>query len=365
MDLPYSILISPLDWGLGHAVRDIPIIKELIQHNYRVIIATDNEPLFLLKKEFPNIEYIKFPGLKIKYSKRDNTFIKILFQIPKIIYFAMKEHFLLQKLIKQMKIDMVISDNRYGLFSRKIKSVFITHQINIKLPKYIKFLELFVYKVNLLLINQFDMCLIPDYENFPNLSGDLSHRYKVPGNTVFVGPLTSFLYLKPKNNNSSTIKYDVMFILSGPEPQRSIFENKILSELENINKRVLIVRGKPKNSDNIFSEKAEILNHLSRNDMKDKILLSEIIICRSGYTSVMDLLVLKKKIVFVPTPGQTEQEYLAEYLSENRLAVYLSQSEFKFEKAITKINNFNSKFINFDECKSKSFTDVIGRITGE
>ena len=227
-----KVLICPLNWGLGHASRIIPIINELIQHKFNILIGADGYALELLKQEFPALNFIKFPSFKITYGKRKSLVFKIILQIPKIIFGILKEHLELKRIISQYSIDLVISDNRYGLWNKKITSIFITHQIGIKLPGSLRFLEPGIYKLNKQVISRYNQCWIPDYEDSRyNLTGDLTHKYKLPDNTKFIGPLSRFAKYSEIKPNIKNYKYDLIVILSGPEPQRTIFEEYITNSI--------------------------------------------------------------------------------------------------------------------------------------
>ncbi len=327
-----NILFSPLDWGLGHAVRDVPIIRYYTEKKHSIFIAASEPSLTLLKKEFPDATFIKINAYNIQYSKYLPAILKITVQIPKIIIAAIREHFLLNKIIEKHKIDIVFSDNRYGMYSKKTKSIFITHQISIKLPKLLSFAEKIIYIIHKKAISKFDKCLIPDYEGENNLSGNLSHKYPKPKNAIFIEPLSDFKIQQKKEN----FKYDIMAIISGPEPQRSIFEKKILEEFTKLNLKSLVITGKPHIENFSEYENITIINHLPRAEMLNAILNSETIISRAGYTSIMDFYRLRKKAILIPTPGQTEQEYLAEYLYEKNFFLMQSQNKLDLEKIYKK-----------------------------
>ena len=186
------ILVAPLDWGLGHATRCIPIIRELLEHNTEVIIAADGRPYELLKKEFPALTSVRLPGFVIVYPEGDRIAAKIVSQIPKIIIAIFREHRALSNIIRDLKIDAVISDNRFGLFSKKIPCIYITHQIGIMMPKRLQWASRLMYYLNKALIQKYTACWIPDYAEKENLSGRLSHFYPLPKNATFIGPLTRF-----------------------------------------------------------------------------------------------------------------------------------------------------------------------------
>lgn len=327
------ILLCPLDWGLGHATRCIPIIRLLLQKNAEIIIAADGRPMELLKQEFPNLEFVRLKGYNINYPTQGSMVWKMFLSIPKILKGIREEHNALQKIIQEKKIDIVISDNRFGLWNKQIKSVFITHQLMIKAP----FGEKLLHLINLYYIKKYDHCWVPDVEKENNLSGDLSHKYKLPANAKFIGPLSRFeRNSTPKEN----YQYDVMAIISGPEPQRSIFE-KIISEQAIKSKlKVLIVLGTPEKTKTEERGAVKIVSHLHTYEMQQAIGNTAIVIARSGYSTIMDLAVLGKKAIFVTTPGQTEQEYLAEDLMQKKIAYYQKQSEFNLLNALKEAKHY-------------------------
>lgn len=324
-----KVLISPLDWGLGHATRCIPIIKDLKSKGVEVIIAADGKPLQLLKQEFPELQFEVLPGYDVTYQNKGSFFFKVLSKVPNIIKMIRKEHELLEKLINKHKIDAVISDNRYGLWTKKVPCVFITHQVKILSP----ILEDLVFFLNLQFINRFDFCWIPDKSSERNLSGKLSHLESMPVNARFIGPLTRFngKFIQDK-------KYDVMAIVSGPEPQRTIFEEKLMTQLKQLNKKSLLVLGKPGDSNNVQTiNNLSVVSHLNSVEMEKAVAASEVIVCRGGYSTIMDLAAYGKKAIFIPTPGQTEQEYLAKRFAGKGWCVYQKQSEMDLDAAIARI----------------------------
>ena len=328
------ILIAPLDWGLGHASRCIPIIRLLLKKELDVIIAADGRPLELLKAEFPDLEFISFQGYSINYPEKGSMIWKMITSLPKIFTGIYNEHKALKRIIIDRKIDIVISDNRFGLWNKGIKTVFITHQLMIKSP----FGEGLLHKINLFFINKYNDCWIPDEEGTTNLSGDLSHKYSLPKKAYFVGTLSRFT---KGNEENSKVNYEIMAIISGPEPQRTIFETLITEQLLKTNLRAIIVCGKT--DDKIKKDtkgNLEIVNHLRADEMQVTILQSKIIIARSGYSTVMDLATLGKKAVFVPTPGQTEQEYLAGILMQKKISYFQKQSELNLKEAIIKSKEY-------------------------
>ncbi|WP_445710413.1 glycosyltransferase [Flavobacterium sp.] len=318
------ILITPLNWGLGHATRCIPIIKALERNNLEPVIASDGVALSLLKKEFPHLIAIELPSYKIKYSEKGKNFkLKLFSQIPTIISAIKSERKATKEIIDAYQIKGLISDNRLGVFSKKIPSVFITHQLNVLTGN----TTWFTTQLHQYYIKKYTECWIPDMENKPNLSGKLGHLEDPFKTLKYIGPL-SRLHKKVVEN-----KYDLLIVLSGPEPQRTLLENKLIHELENYPKNVLFVKGIIDSKQKITIEKnITYYNFMKSDELEIAFNESSQILCRSGYTTIMDLAHLGKKAFFIPTPGQYEQIYLAKKFKKEGIAPYCNQEDFKVEK---------------------------------
>jgi len=335
------ILLAPLDWGIGHATRLIPIINTLLSKDCKVIIAADGHTESLLKQEFPQIEFIFLKGYKVNYSKQKKYLpLKIFFQIPNILLSICKEHFWLKKVVKKYLINAVISDNRFGLCHTQIPCVYITHQLLIKTNNHNS--ERFLQRIHNFFIKKYTQCWVPDFGGVNNIAGQLSHPAdNLPLNVKYIGGLSRF-----NKMISLQQKYDLLIILSGPEPQRTIFESLLLDQLMQFEGKVLFVRGLPMYDNNInitLKNKHNILikNHLTAVELNKAIEQSALIISRSGYTTIMDLIKLQKKAILVPTPGQTEQEYLACHLMNQNLFYQIVQGKFILDKAIQAAAVFN------------------------
>lgn len=341
-------LLAPLDWGIGHATRLIPIISALLSKDCKIIIAADGHAGSLLKQEFPQIEFVFLKGYKVSYSKHKKYLpIKIFFQIPHILFSIYKEHLWLKKVVKKYLINAVISDNRFGLYHAQIPCVYITHQLLIKTNNQNS--ERFLQRIHNFFIKKYTQCWVPDFGGINNIAGQLSHPVNnLPLNVKYIGGLSRFNKII-----SFQQKYDLLIILSGPEPQRTMFESLLLDQLVQFEGEVLFVRGLPKQDNEInftLKNKQNILikNHLAAIELNKAIEQSALIISRSGYTTIMDLLKLQKKAILVPTPGQTEQEYLACHLMNQKIFYKIEQDKFILDKAILAANGFNYTTTTFN-----------------
>jgi UDP-N-acetylglucosamine:LPS N-acetylglucosamine transferase len=329
---PKTILFSPLDWGLGHATRCIPLIKEAINAGHRVIIAADNGPYALLKSEFPSLEFIRLEGYEIKYPPNGNMIFSMAVQLPRLVRKIILEFFKIKKIVSNHKIDWVISDNRYGLFGHQAKAIFITHQIHIKTGIF----EFFFNSINRWFIERYDECWIPDKESQQNLGGELSHPTLLPRNTLYIGPISRFESRKALREN-----IELLILLSGPEPQRTLFENLIIQQLQHFSESVVMVRGLPLEANKlVLNGNLKVYNHLPDSELNQLLIQSRIVLSRSGYSTIMDLMALKKKAVFIPTPGQTEQEYLATRFKKMNIAPFQKQSEFNLKELLMEAKSY-------------------------
>jgi len=339
-----NILVCPLDWGIGHATRCVPVIRELLCQNANVIIAADGKPLAFLKVEFPGIQFISFPGYKFSYPNRGSMTLKMLVQAPQILKGISQERKLLDQIISNYNINGVISDNRFGLSTKKVPCVFITHQLRIKVPRLLAILKPLLHWINTNYISKYDECWVPDFPDEPNLSGELSHLKNLPPKIYFIGPLSRFTYLTAIENEWVIKENSVnnfLVILSGPEPQRTILEYNILNQLKSNKYSAIVVKGKPElNQDVIIDGRIKVYPHLNSESLRKAILESSVVLSRPGYSTLMDLAVFGKKAIFIPTPGQTEQEYLAKYCLGKKWFYSMNQNQFDLSKALKNTENF-------------------------
>jgi len=349
------ILLTPLDWGLGHATRCIPIVRELLRRECTVFIAGSGDSLLLLKNEFPQLRFFTLPAYQPVYPSGRNMVWKMILQVPKFMEVIKNEHLQIESIIDQNKIDLIISDNRYGCWSARIRSVFITHQLNILMPKGFRWLERPVRLLNERLIKKFSHCWIPDYaDEKMSLSGKLSRYNKSSSYQVtHIGPLSRF-----KKPVEQPCLYDIVCILSGPEPQRTLFENKIINQLRTSGLRYFLVQGVySKEQGNVPNESA----FLNSEALQNVISQSSVVIARSGYSTLMDLAALGKKGIVVPTPGQTEQEYLALRWNKKGVLWSMTQESFNLTIALRESNRYTG-FTNGCNLNTELLTQQIERV---
>ncbi|WP_143308764.1 glycosyltransferase [Chitinophaga vietnamensis] len=354
-----KILVVPLDWGLGHATRDIPLIHEMLNAGCEVFIAAEGKHAALLQQEFPQITILPLPGYRIQYAQKGKFFgMKIIQQIPKIYRTVKYEQRWLRKTVDQYKIDAVISDNRFGLYHKRIPTVFITHQLLIKTP-FGGWIERTLQKINYRFIRRYTACWIPDYADNNNLSGELAHPATLPPHTTYIGCLSRF---EPKADVAK--KYDLLVLISGPEPQRSNLEKMVLDQIKSLPLTALIVSGKPGTPLNEqVAPGVTQVNHLNATQLNEAMLASDMVLSRSGYTTLMDLVKLNKKAILIPTPGQSEQVYLGEYLMEKGYFYSLSQEAFNLKAALDAAASFPFRSFQHDQDMNQ-YKEVVRKFVG-
>jgi uncharacterized protein (TIGR00661 family) len=324
-----NILISPLDWGLGHATRVAPLIKSLAENN-KIIIGVTTSNAFFFNEYFPELQRVELPSYSVVYSKNFPAWLSVILQTPKLRRIIKEENKKLKEIIVDYKINFVISDNRFGLYNKNVECIFITHQVKIVSP----FFSSFATKINRKCIHHFNEVWIPDYEEKNlRLSGKLSDSEELRIPVKYIGP-QSFLNLTavPETKNE---KVDYLILLSGPEPQRSVIEKMLIETLRESTRKIVMVRGSEipiKENSGAIS----IIDKIFGQELANLIVNSENVICRSGYSTLMDMHSLKKnQLILIPTPGQPEQEYLGNYWKEKFGAIKISQNNIKEE--ITKL----------------------------
>ena len=328
---PKQILIAPLDWGLGHTARCVSLIRHIKALGHHPIVAGNAAQQTFIKETFGTIDFIHLDGYNITYSKW-NRFGQagIISQLPRVHKMITYEREWLQQLSLRLHIDGVISDNRYGLFHPNIPSVIMTHQL-MALSGIGNVIDREVQKVHYKYLERFNSIWVVDAPGFPNLAGKLSHTHILPRNTNYIGLLSRFEGTKKEYVTGQSL----LVLLSGPEPQRSILSGILWQQVLRHNGTVTFIEGS-NNAVTPVNIPRHITYHKLITDEKLAPLLHQagIVVCRSGYSTIMDLVALSKKAILIPTPGQTEQEYLALHLHSQGIFFTKKQSGFNLDNAL-------------------------------
>lgn len=340
MNSKKNILVCPLDWGLGHATRMVPVINEILRQGANVIIAADNSPLEFLKNYYPELLSVKLSGFQPVYPDNGSMALTMLRSFPEMRRSAKAARIKLKEIILKYKIDAVVSDNRYELSSDKIYSVFVTHQLRIKTFGIQKLADPIIRTIMYNYLRKYDEIWVPDNSE-RTLSGDLSEVSDFSDRIFFVGILSRF---SNHNLDIQQLESDLLILLSGPEPQRSILENKIIEQCRNSDLNVVVFKGKPDETEVKQSDNLLLIPHAQDDVLASYILSAKNIICRPGYSTLMDLYALKKDAIFVPTPGQTEQEYLANKLMNEGRAYFQNQLELNVNKALKESREYSANW---------------------
>jgi predicted glycosyltransferase len=337
-----SVFVAALDWGLGHATRCIPIIRELQNQNVRVVLGGSGASMMLLKDEFPRLPSYELPSYAITYPKSGSLAFSMLAQWPRIIQVIKKERLMTDEIIEEEKIQNIISDNRYGCYSKHVKSIFVCHQLNIQMPRGFSWLSRPINTVHKRMIKNFDQVWVPDQTDGFSFSGILSQS--ALGNVKRVGILSRFGEQQTKEQANDEANEEEGFVIvaliSGPEPQRSVLEEMVRHQLQTCGRKSLLVLGRPGTDKVEARGRMTEASHLSSEKLETVLRSAKVVLARPGYSTVMDLAALGKQAIFVPTPGQTEQEYLGQYLMSKGVAVVQAQAKFDLSAALAQLPNF-------------------------
>jgi hypothetical protein len=283
----------------------VPIIKDLQNKGNTIAIASDGEALILLRKEFPDFDFFELPEYGINY-KYQSMIINMAVQGPKILSAIKNEKKVAEQIANSWSADMLISDNRLGFRSKSTKNIYISHQLNIPHPN--KIISTIANRLHHHFINKYDECWIPDYEDKRSLTGKMT-KAQLKIAKYFIGVHSRLVKKDVKKD------IDLAIVLSGPEPQRTYLENTLLKKTGTLSdKKIVLIRGTEKSFTSFLPNHITIHNLLASSDLNDIINRSKKVICRAGYSSIMDLVSLGKGATLIPTPGQYEQEYLGKEL---------------------------------------------------
>lgn len=326
-------MYTVLNWGLGHATRSIPVIEALMDSGAEVILAGEGDSLKLLEDTFPQLQSEKVQGIQISYPVNESLAVAMMKQAPSILRAIRSEQRQFESLVEKYRPDAIISDNRYGAYSASIPSVLLCHQLRLKTPLQNSLAEEVLFRLYKPLLKPFNQIWVPDAEGDDNLTGDLSHYH-----SAITSLRPKFMGVISRMGNVQTAdipdRYDILVIVSGPEPQRSAFESSVKAQLKGRPESVLIVQGQPQLS--IHSQEGNITcySHLPASELKHHLLTAGTIISRSGHSTLMDLCAVQRSAICIPTPGQTEQEYLARIHSTKGNIFFQAQNQMNLEKAL-------------------------------
>lgn len=312
-----------LDWGLGHATRSIPIVHAYLQQGCQVLLGGAGRAGELLQLEFPQLQYVDLPAYRPSYPEDGNMVMAMANQSFHFMQVIKDERRLLDRLITEHKIDLVVSDNRFGLSSTRVPCYMVCHQIFLMMPGWMSWMEPLVNVMNRNYLDDYTAVWVPDHAGEPNLSGRLSRLYDLPKTFRFMGPVSRF-----KKSEVAPQTGHVLILLSGPEPQRSLLEAKLLKQCEGLPYQFTLVQGitEMQQSSQPLPNLQQV-SYLTANALQTALDEAEMVICRSGYTSLMDLVTVQRKALLIPTPGQTEQEYLAKHLASSGWFQCVEQDE--------------------------------------
>jgi len=343
MDHPakHRFLIAPLDWGLGHATRCIPIARALLAQGQEVVVAATGARARLLAEELPGVPIVPVVDYGISYAgSRIGLYLRFPWMLARVAQRASHECHQLQHMVRKHRIDCVISDNRFGFHTHRAYCVYVTHQLCIQFPAGFGWLEWVVWKLHRGVMAKFDEVWVPDYPGEDNLTGDLSRKRPLPPNCRFVGPLSRLAGTAPL---ASAPGPDLLVLLSGPEPQRSLLEARVLAGLERWHGSAVVVRGVPgEDGERVLRPGVTLLPHLNGDRLGALMRSAKAILCRGGYTTIMELVSLGRTAVLVPTPGQTEQEYLCGRLAKQGRFVVRQQTRLDLAEALSALAGLQS-----------------------
>lgn len=324
------VLVAPMDWGLGHATRCIPLIRTLLELDCTVFVAGSGPSLEILKEAFPALTaFFELPSYGPMYARSSALMWKLARQFPRLLKTVRQEQVITGEIVRRNSIDVVISDNRYGCYAGKTVNFFIGHQMNLPLPAGLRWLGPGINYFHRKYLEKFDGWWVPDWKGSDSLAGDLSQtdHYKA----IHLGPLSRFdkLPAVPK-------VFDVTFVLSGPEPQRTMLEERIITLAAGQSRKIGLVRGVRDRPMSRNGAGLIVFDLADSATVADMIAKSEVLVARPGYSTIMDLAHTGGRAVFVPTPGQAEQEYLARRLERKGIAGYVRQSSLDLDVIVEK-----------------------------
>ena len=333
-----KVLVAPLDWGLGHATRCVPVIREFLNQGAEVELAVVRSNAALLRGFFPNLRQRLAPSYNIVYPKHGYNMGLWLVKNGVHLRTVMNyEHRFAEEMVARYHYDVLVSDNRFGFYSRNAKSIYMTHQRRIAFPKMLSAFEPLGMLWHASVMKHFDEVWVPDLPETPGYAGSLSHVKACPVPVKYVGALSRFEGEDLKLNADE--RYRFVAVVSGVEPARTRFENALRKTLVKLPGRHAVILGRPSAGVQKTSEQnLDLFTHLPDNEFASVVKNAQWVISRGGYSTVMDMAVLGAKCVFVPTPGQYEQVILGRDLAREGFAATIDESKFSTETLLATIS---------------------------
>ena len=349
-----KVLVAPLDWGLGHATRCVPVVRELLNQGAEVELAVVRSNAALLRGFFPTLRQRLAPSYNIVYPKHGYNMglwlLKNGAHLNSVIQF---EHRYAEEMVKRFHYDVLLSDNRFGFYSRKAKSIYMTHQRRIAFPPVLSAFESLGMFWHASVMKHFDEVWVPDVPETPGYAGSLSHVKKSPVMLRYVGALSRFDEKVVAEQEIAEKPYRLVAVVSGVEPARSRFENLLRSIFERIPGHHAMILGKPALGVKSWVEKnVEYFSHLPDDRFASVVKNAQWVVSRGGYSTVMDMAVLGAKCIFVPTPGQYEQIVLSRDLSRAGYAATISESDLSLKTFLATISELGNVALPKPECNN-------------
>ena len=349
-----KVLVAVLNWGLGHATRCIPVIRSLQQENYQPIIASDGSALSYLRNELPELVSYELNPLHITYGPRS------AFNFPYLMLKSLfwnahlkKDASLIHSIHEKEHLTGIISDGRPYAFHRDVPSVYITHQLQVKSGLFSRSST----AIHRQLIRRFDECWVPDLAPPHNVCGLMSQWKNADIPLRYIGIPSDLTHQKRAR------EYDHAAIIAGAEPERTKLEKKLIACFRELSGKNIILAGSKQRSSEKITDNLEIIGMASRAEVAQVMSRSDTLVVRGGYSTIMDLIKLQRKALLVPTPGQTEQLYLAEHLQRHHHFDRVSQAKLSAERirqfSESKYRSNNIAFAGFD------LREVFGLFQGE
>lgn len=308
------ILFAVHDWGLGHASRSLLLIRALVERGDSItVVSAAGDGMRLLQSELGDAcRFVSYRDIPKPFSRWPAMFyLRMSLATPWVLARMRSEHRFVEALVAREHYDCVVSDSRFGMWSANIPSYCILHSLRQIIPGRPRWMERLVERGQRDLTKGFTRILIPDIEEQQGLSGELGHDPVIDWGVdrlCYIGPLSGI------SRTDAPVDIDCFFSISGIEPQRSILEKRVLAALPQLDGRIVVTLGRPAQAGSCRqSGNATVHGYLDRKAQGEMLNRARLVMTRSGYTTLMELAELGQRALLVPTPGQSEQEYLARF----------------------------------------------------